>query len=529
MLTSLLLCLLQQGPPAPPKQWEEIPLPLRVNRAIALGVDYLKHQQLPDGSFPGHEVQHPGGMTALVAFTLLKSGVRRNDPALQRALAALEGNVFKSTYSASVHLLLCEALAEPKRRAEAQVSLDFLLQNQERGVWGYPGRHLCNSNTQFALLGLRAGHHLGLEVPDEAWMAAADGLKMFQDRSGGFQYQPGERPEPYAGMTSAALASWAVLEEMARDSAKVRSALVKRADVQKEAEAWLEKHFDLTKNEYGDGSWTTSWEAPYLWAVERWCGLTGRKSFAGHEWYEEGARFLIEGQARDGSWPAADRPDEDTCFALLFLRRATLSPDGELDEIYAEIERLRAQRPERFVVPGPEAARLCDWLLAGPWAQSGETVLLLEPPFDPAGARPRLGAKLDHRDWERVTLSSVRWTDLDKLTPREGNEQLWAIATTLVWEPPAGSEAAFEGDLWLDLDDGWDAWLDGKRLSRERRRGTAIRGDVRFELTLAPGEHPLLVLVEDRLGAAAFGARVTDRANHAPPAGLFARAVPVKR
>ncbi|MSR64069.1 MAG: hypothetical protein EXS08_16730 [Planctomycetes bacterium] len=528
MLTSLLLCLLQQGAPAPPTQWEEIPLALRVNRSIALGVDYLKRLQLPDGSFAGQEGIHQGGMTALVAFTLVKSGVRHNDPALLRALEALEGNVFRSTYAASVHLLLCEALAQPKRRAEAQTSLDFLLANQESGVWGYPGLHLCNSNTQFALLGLRAGHHLGLEVPEEAWIDAVDGLRMFQDRSGGFQYKPGERPEPYAGMTSAALASWAVLEEMGRESAKVRAALVKRAELQKGAEDWLEHHFDLTQNQFGDGSWTNSWHAPYLWAVERWCGLTGRKSFAGHDWYEEGARFLIEGQAHDGSWPATSHPTEDTCFALLFLRRATLSPDGELDEIYAEIERLRAQRPERFVVPGPDAARLCDWLLAGPWLQSGGAVLLLEPPFDPADAKPKLGGRLDHREWERVTLSSQRWTDLDALTPRKGDEQLWAIATTLVWEPAAGSAAPFEGDLWLDFEDGWDVWLDGQRLSRERRRATAIRGDVRFPLTLTPGEHPLLVLVEDRAGAAAFGARVTDRANQAPPAGLFARAVPAK-
>jgi len=52
----------------------------------------------------------------------------------------------------------------------------------------------------------------------------------------------------------------------------------------------------------------------------------------GHKWYPEGVAALLPAQKADGSWlgplPHGDRPVElnsvwDTCFAILFLKRAT--------------------------------------------------------------------------------------------------------------------------------------------------------------------------------------------------------------
>jgi prenyltransferase beta subunit len=518
---SLLLTLaLQQVP----QEGEEPPLSLRVNRAIALGVDYLKGQQRPDGSFPGHEGDHPGGTTALVAFALSESGLRRNDEALQQALRALEGNEFRSTYSAAVHLFLCESLGElGPRRAAAERSLAFLLEHQEGGVWAYPGRHPCNSNTQFALLALRAAARLGLALPEQHVLAAAEGLWAFQHRSGGFLYEI-DAGEPYAGITAAALASLAVLDELAAGSTRAQSALQKHQRDRAAAERWLERRFDLTRNAYEDGSWTPFWHHAYMWAVERWCGLTGRERFAGRDWYAEGAGWLVDTQARDGSWTSDDKPLENTCFALLFLRRATVSPNEELAEIYAAIDRLRSGRAERHERPGTESLRLTEWMLAGPWTAGGDDVLLLDPPFEPARVAPRARTKLARREWERVALKSDGWTDLDQLTGRARDRALWALATWLCWTPPAGQAGELEALLWLELEDGWDVWLDGQRLSRERRRGAAINGDVKLPLRLAPGTHPLLVLVEDVGGAAAFGARLSDVDNRAPPVGLAASA-----
>jgi hypothetical protein len=518
----LSILVLGQAVATPPAQADEIPLPVRVNHAIARGVEYLERRQLPDGSYAGHEGEHPGGVTALVAVTLLRSGVRRHEPVLVRALGALAGVEFRSTYSAAVHLMLCDALRDPARTAEAQQSLDFLIENRSQGVWAYPERRIDNSNTQFALLGLRAARRLGLAIPERVWLEALDGLDRFRDEGGGFFYAPEggvNQPkvrDPNAGMTAAALAGLAVLAEAAVDHPRLHTALERDAKLVEGAERWLEHHFDATRNTYEDGSWKANWHTAYLWAVERWCGLTDRARIGARDWYAEGALALLDAQSRQGSWDG-DLGPESTCFALLFLRRATITPDETLPVLEAELARPRAAPPGRFDGPGRGARRITRWWLAGPWVQSGEEPLLLAPPFAPADVKPRAHGELGRREWERVELQGGRWTDLDLLTGRNGDGQLWVLATRLA--VPEG--AALEALLWLELDDGWDVWLDGKSLSRELRRGGGRPRDVSIPLRLAPGEHLLAVLVEDLKGMGVFGALLSSRNNGPPPEGLF--------
>ena len=53
--------------------------------------------------------------------------------------------------------------------------------------------------------------------------------------------------------------------------------------------------------------------------------LYGTEMIGRHEWYVEGAEMLLAAQNADGSWAAKTQvnPLRDTCFAILFLRRAT--------------------------------------------------------------------------------------------------------------------------------------------------------------------------------------------------------------
>ncbi|HEX6881925.1 MAG TPA: prenyltransferase/squalene oxidase repeat-containing protein [Planctomycetota bacterium] len=508
----VLALLLAAQEPAPS-------LGLEVNRTIARAVAYLKGRQAADGSFPGHEAEHPGGMTAFAAYALAKSGLKRKDEALVRARAALAGIEMKSTYSASVQLLLSEALGPEADRAAAQRSLDFLAANQSTGgVWSYPGRHECGSNTQFALLALRAAQRMGLTVPSETLERAAEGLWSFQERSGGFVYEVGRLP--YAGMTAAALSGTAVLEELSAGSGRLRATLKKHAKDRAAAEAWLEARFDVTRNLYGTGAWTPFWHYAYLWALERWCGLTGRERVAGEDWYARGARWLVDTQAADGSWTSDDKPLENTCLALLFLRRATVSGGEELAELYERIDAAQRQKTPHDLRPPRAAARLTEWLLAGPWQGKPDHRSLIEPPFEPARVEPKEGARLAKREWRRVTLKSDAWTNLDELLTNDGDHRLWALA---LWLEAA---EACEAQLWLELEDGWDVYLDGARVSHERRVGSAINGDVRVPLALTAGPHLLLVLASDDGGSAVFGARLSGPDDSAPPDGLRAALVP---
>jgi len=498
---------------------EGVPLELRVNRSIALAVDYLRARQAPDGSFPFHVESHPGGATALGALALAVAGVRRSDPALTKAMAQLADVEWTSTYSSAVYLLACEAEGNwAARRASAARALAFLVEHQDRGVWAYPWGHLCGSNTQFALMGLLAASRMGLEVPEETLVAAAEGLWHFQDRDGGFLYAEGGRP--YAGMTAAALSGVAVLQTVGAEHGRVRAALRKHQRDAERAEAWLAERFDPTRNTYANGTWTPFWHFAYMWAIERWCGLTQRETFAGVDWYRTGAAWLVDTQADDGSWTSDDKGFENTCLALLFLRRATVSTHGELEAIYAELDRARAERNQLPTRPGAGALRLTQWWLAGPWQGKPDGLLLVEPPFDPEDVEPRARGKLARRGWETVELKGDGWTDLEELTGRSGDWQLWCLASELVVE----GEAPFEGWLWLDLEDGWDVWIDGARASRERRVSAAINGDVRIPLELGPGTHTLVVLVEDVGGASAFGARLSGPDAGAPGASARGRA-----
>ena len=93
--------------------------------------------------------------------------------------------------------------------------------------------------------------------------------------------------------------------------------------------AWLAKHFTVTKNvggrvHFGDGS-PNAMVYYYLYALERAGVLTGTVDVGSHDWYREGANYIIKSQKEDGSWSSGGggHPAWDTCFSILFLKKST--------------------------------------------------------------------------------------------------------------------------------------------------------------------------------------------------------------
>ena len=91
---------------------------------------------------------------------------------------------------------------------------------------------------------------------------------------------------------------------------------------------WLARNFSVTanpgKSEHSDDErWMYFY---FMYGLERAGMLFGTETIGKHRWYREGAEYLLKEQSPGGSWNGGAnglRPAVDTCFAILFLRRAT--------------------------------------------------------------------------------------------------------------------------------------------------------------------------------------------------------------
>ena len=252
----------------------------------------------------------------------------------------------------------------------------FLASSQDSsGGWRYPGNPLDAeeapsdlSNTQYALLALAAAARCGIHAPIETWQKAAQHVLREQETDGidgpwwirnpawspeappevppfteaargkvrGWCYLPGQTALPTGSMTAAGVTSLALIKEQLwlrkALEPKTRAAI----DIGlRDGLIWLSEFFDVTRNPEASGA-PAMWHFYWLYGLERAAVKTGVKYVGKHDWYAEGARFLLAGQHKSGAWPAAggqglpaDHTESaitQTCFAVLFLRRATAKP-----------------------------------------------------------------------------------------------------------------------------------------------------------------------------------------------------------
>ena len=318
----------------------------QIDKAIDQGVAFVLSQQLRDGSWGYRAKQYRGGTTGLSVYTLLKAGLPATHPAVERGLAFLESVHCPTTYAAACQIMALQAAGRAKYRAKMESILADLLRWEKGGNWGYPAQHAGHgwrensqsrpdlSNTQYAVLGLRAAWMAGLDVPTQVWKRIANKALHYQERErkvsvtrfdgkttsakaavAGFTYTP-YRGRTTGSMTTAGVAILAISEQATAEKlgAKVRRNL--QWGIQKGV-AWLGANWSVEKNP-GHGGWLHY----YLYGLERVGSLLGLEDIGGHPWYLDGARFLVRTQRPNGSWPG--NPAEcKACFSVLFLKRAT--------------------------------------------------------------------------------------------------------------------------------------------------------------------------------------------------------------
>ena len=287
-----------------------------INRAIDRGIAYLRARQLADGSWP-YQAGRQDGATALCVFSLLVAGVPADDRAVEAGSTFFVAKSPQFTYTVALNVMAL-GRADPRRyRDRIAECAQFLTTAQQRnpgvsGMWTYGGGQGTggdNSNTQFAMLGLYEALRAGVSVPSGVLRAAEEHYTRNQNADGGWPYRSGTASS--GSMTAAGVASLHIVGSTLYAQHVTCGQYVHDRRIAGGLQ-WLADHFSVTQNPGGDGH-----HYYYLYALERAGMLSGLKFFGRHDWYREGAEFLVSRQGADGSWGN----EVDTAFAILFLAK----------------------------------------------------------------------------------------------------------------------------------------------------------------------------------------------------------------
>ena len=278
------------------------------------------------------------GETALAVMALQYASPHLEGELRERTVKAIEKGIayiVKSpaearTYSAGV--VLCALFRDNHRKHAKLISkyATMLVTSQrttgERsGMWGYelrpasdsgarwkPGRHVDNSNTQFALLGLYQASQAGFQVPADVWKRSRDHYvktqttTVFGEGCWGYGYPGGKNPinDPNFNMTVAGTISLHLCEEMLARG-KDPAGAPKTTKAIEAGLRWIAGG-KMKSDTYG------------LYALERLGIIMGRSNIGEHDWYNDGARTLLH----QGDWKSFMGTEQvSAAFAVCFLAR----------------------------------------------------------------------------------------------------------------------------------------------------------------------------------------------------------------
>ncbi len=366
----------------------------KVQEAIQKGVAWLR-----TAPSHGSEKIKVRNADELILLTLLHAGAGPDDAKVKQLLKQVLSGPLDRTYSVALQAVCLEELDRVRYQNRIAQCAQFLIDNQcLNGQWfygepspaasGLPGdegkpspvaepglngkrpkpkveKKLvvtrtrtgpatgCNSNSAYAALGLRACYDSGIVIPQDVFQLAVKALREGQGPKGdwkgptpkglpsgsvprGWCYHSPATHKAYLSMTAGAVAALTIYDSMLKREWKKDSAV-------NDGLAWLAVNFSVTEN-VGPMEWECLPENELyygIYAMERAGMLYGTKTFGDHHWYSEGVQRLLAVQNADGSWgekppdKSWSTPTWDTCFSILFLRRATVPLVPSVDRFIA--------------------------------------------------------------------------------------------------------------------------------------------------------------------------------------------------
>lgn len=353
----------------------------KVDEAIRKGCEFMIAQVDKPLGFP-HLLARTR-LDELVLLTLIHGAVDRKDPQFQKLLDRVLKLPLETTYNVSLKAMCLAALDPGKYQQQIAQCAQFLVDNQcENGQWTYgkpdtsiptegkfqakskgpiqiptgarkpnvPGQIEIkkgkgsgdkagdNSNSQYAALGLRACLSAFVVVPKETIQSAHDWWEKCQKADGGWSYDM--RDNTWGSMTAGGLGSIVIYKYYLNRVWGLKEDWRGAPSVAKGIQ-WMGEHLSFDANpdhpvakEPHNQLWLYYW----IYGIERAGRLAETEQFGSHEWYVEGAHWLLPRQHPDGTFhldstKASYDVIAETCFAILFLRRATPSVTETIESV----------------------------------------------------------------------------------------------------------------------------------------------------------------------------------------------------
>ncbi len=353
----------------------------QLDKAIASAEAFLKSSIDSEGKCAGEFDQaHEqfGAPTAVCLYALLTANPIADDPAVERGINWLAGAKLRGTYPVALRTLAMSAWPSGRALPIIKKDVDWLLKAAD-SAGGYsssslkkrPGKRIDNFHTVFAALAVASASRRGITASDDFWRAIQQHFVASQQNDGGWAYRvrpPVMSAKTYGSLTAGGLTAMFSCFDVLHSEKYLSPTGPGKYEPIERALGWLGSNFTISENPRLGYNWYYQW----LYLLERAGWASGRKYFAGEDWYRRGVSALGSTQHADGSW-GHGKSIEQTAWALLFLSRGRqpvllnkLSYDGSWNRRPRDAANLTRwvgrtfEKPMRWQIVGIDSP-ISDW------------------------------------------------------------------------------------------------------------------------------------------------------------------------